>query len=373
MHRSNGVGKDWTPAENEIGVWDWDLSAGKVDWSPRLAKLCGVSAGTFSGSYRSLLRCVHPDDRRALANSLDEAWRRCDGFEQEFRAAGSDGAARWLFATGKFICGEQPMPSRMIGTVVDVTLRRRLEDEARVRQAEIAHLARLGAVGQMAAGMAHELTQPLTAILNFGNDALAQLQAGANETAADDVREMVREAGRASELLARMRTFGRKGQPAHAPMDINRAVREAVELLRYRLRHHDVRAEFHLHRGLPPVTADPVEIQQVLVNLIQNAIDAMRDNHESGRRLAVRTMPAEGGMVLVQIADTGEAVAPEQLEELFRPFFTTKSEGLGLGLSISRSIVEQHGGRIQARRNPEGGMTFEFLLPTSANGARRER
>jgi PAS domain S-box-containing protein len=378
MHRLNQNGHDDVLAmamdAAEAGVWDWELGKEKVEWSPRLAKLCGVEPGVANGSYKSLLACVHPDDRRAVARRLDEAWNKCDGFEQEFRTRWPDGSVRWLFSKGKFICGEDHKPARMIGTVVDITPQKIAEDEARTQQAEIAHLARLGAVGQMATGMAHELTQPLTAILNFATSAMNLIQSddpASREAAIGDLREVIRETHRASELVARMRSFGKKEAPKRVPIDLNLAAKEAIDLLRYRLRHHGVRVDMRLQRGLAPVSGDPLEIQQVFVNLLQNAIDSMRDS-EGPARLTVRTSTGDDQRVLVRITDTGAGVKAENLDELFRAFYTTKSEGLGLGLSISKTIIEQHGGTIRARRNGDRGMVFEFELPVAVNGARHQ-
>ncbi len=229
----------------------------------------------------------------------------------------------------------------------------------------MAHLARVAAAGEMATSLAHELNQPLGAITNYAGVCLDAVRPSnpLGPTFLEALEEIRKEAARASEIIRRLRAFLRKREPQRQPVNINEVVREAADMLAFDLRHNGVQARLQLAEGLPMIRVDAVQIQQVLVNLIQNGVDAMVDTRSHERRLAIKTVAAERGAVQVHVSDSGCGIAEDMWTRLFQGFATTKPNGLGMGLAICRTIVEAHGGRIWAVANPGQGATFRFALP----------
>jgi signal transduction histidine kinase len=232
------------------------------------------------------------------------------------------------------------------------------------RQAELAHVLRVGALGEMAAQLAHELTQPLGAIANYAAGCRRRLQATIGET--DPVIEVVdriaSEALRAGEIIRRLRGFVRKAEPRREAVDVNALVDEVVRLVAGEARESNVPIEVSLHPGLPEVHADGVQIEQVVMNLVRNALEAMHDNAADTSGLAIETRLADGAGIEVAVCDSGPGLRGDPAE-IFEPFQTTKPDGLGMGLAISRSIIEAHGGRLWVTTNSTRGVTFSFTLP----------
>jgi signal transduction histidine kinase len=242
--------------------------------------------------------------------------------------------------------------------------RKRAEIAARAREAELLHLSRVSTMGQMASGLAHELNQPLAAILNYASVCQSQLQSGktSSEKMLAAIEGVMNETRRAGAIISRLRSFVRRQQPQSIPAHINELVQEALQLLEFELRHQNIRPRLQLAVNLPQVMADPVQIEQVLVNLIYNALEAI--DGSKTKSLSVQTSLREDGRSLeVSLIDSGPGISPHDMERLFEPFFTTKPRGLGMGLNISRTIIESHGGRLHAMPNAEQGMRFCFTLP----------
>lgn len=257
--------------------------------------------------------------------------------------------------------------------------RARSDERSRQQLAQLAHVARLATMGELASGLAHELNQPLCAIVNYA-EACVEL-VGASSGGSEDLRralaEVARQAQRAGEVIRRLREFVRWRDLQCEPVDVNRMVREVVGLTSVELRQCDVCVRLSLGHNLPRVLADPVQIQQVVVNLTRNACDAMSATDAARRRLTIRTARVAGA-VEVALCDAGAGIPDGGGERLFEPFFSTKPDGMGMGLSISRSIIEAHGGRISAKPNRQRGATFRFTLPVEprrnrANAADRIR
>jgi C4-dicarboxylate-specific signal transduction histidine kinase len=244
--------------------------------------------------------------------------------------------------------------------------RKHAEESARIHEAELAHLSRISTMGQMASGLAHELNQPLSAILNYASVCLEHAESGngSRETMVTALREVMSETRRAGAIISRLRSFVRKQQPPSVLVDLNAVVDESINLLDFELRHRGIRPKLRFAENLPKVLADTIQIEQVLVNLIFNALETMSENNAKGNGLIVQTaLSSDAQHVEVCVIDNGAGVLPENLARLFEPFFTTKSRGLGMGLNISRSIIEAHGGRLAAAANPGGGMRFCFTIP----------
>ncbi|XXX80292.1 response regulator [Sorangium sp. So ce134] len=254
----------------------------------------------------------------------------------------------------------------------ELELNRAAEVRVQKAQDELAHLNRVSAMSELAASIAHELNQPLAAILSNAQAALRLLahtppDIAEARTALDDI---VADDRRAGKVIQRLRAMLRKGELSVAAQDLNELVREVARLMASAALLAGTTVRLELAPGLPPVRGDGVQLQQVLVNLLTNALDAVSRRPPEVRLVVVRTLPAGEGRVELSVADSGEGVPPADLERIFEPFFTSKAQGLGVGLAISRSIVEAHGGRLWAERSAGEGATFRCALPVWAGGAR---
>lgn len=253
--------------------------------------------------------------------------------------------------------------------------RRRAEEEARRRLAELAHVHRLNTLGEMAAGFAHELNQPLAAITNYAKGCVRRLKSGRGEPAEllDAMEQVAQQAGRAAQVIRRIRGFVRKEAPKRAAADINHVIGETVNLVRVDLERQGITVTLDLADGLAPVPVDVVQIEQVVLNLLRNGVEAMNEAPPAKRTLGIRTRPHGEDAVEVTVTDNGPGVAALGQGSVFDPFVTSKPDGLGLGLSISKSIVENHGGRLRVAAGASGGAQMSFTLPTARAGAEPRR
>jgi two-component system, LuxR family, sensor kinase FixL len=261
--------------------------------------------------------------------------------------------------------GEMKRPSGRFftGFVRDLTERQDTDKRLQELQSELLHVARLSDMGQMASALAHELNQPLSAVINWTQAARRTLatQREAPTKVLDYMDNAIAQADRAGQIIRRLRDFIERGETEQQIEDISQVVEEATALALVGAKESGVRATFNLATGLPPVMIDKVQVQQVVINLVRNAIEAMAAVEE--RRLTVVARMAEDGMIEVSIEDTGPGLPPDVAARLFQPFVSTKDKGMGLGLSISRSIIDNLGGRLRVASNTDGGVTFSFSLP----------
>jgi PAS domain S-box-containing protein len=348
----------------QIGIWDWDLLKDEVVWSSIQARILGVEGRECV--FQTFDECVHPEDRAETHKKARDAVQSREPFRHEYRVVWPDGTVHWIEGRGRALCDEQGNARRMVGTVVDITQRKAAEETAKVREADMAHLLRVSTMAQMASGLAHELNQPLGAILNYAGMCLSQLGSRdvSTERLGDALREVMNETRRADAIIKRMRDFVRKQRPRAQSIDLNQLAEQVRSLMQFELRRRKIRCVMELATDLRPAIADPVQIEQVLVNLVYNALEAIDQGPSSARQVTIRTaldMPTT--QAYITVADTGPGISLENLKRLFEPFFSTKPEGLGMGLNISRSIVESYGGRLSAAPGPRGGMQFSFTLP----------
>jgi len=251
----------------------------------------------------------------------------------------------------------------------DITFRRKTEARARQHQAELAHVSRVSLAGEMAGALAHELSQPLTAIAAYARGCLRLLAKPAPEPAMlyEGVSEVVQQAERAGDVLGRLREFVRGGAWRRGCVEVGPLIDAAVSLARIEAMQNEVEIEARIDPGLPPVLADHIQIEQVLLNLLRNAIDAIATADSQKRLIVVEAHCKSGHTVQISVTDSGPGVISEVANRLFEPFMTTKPEGMGMGLSISRSIVESHGGRLRMFQSVDSGATFVFDLPTDGH------
>ena len=349
--------------------WDWSIDSGEIYVSPSFRSIIGLCGNRPVRGNDIWPERLHPADLRRAMAVFDAHLRGREPIaDVEFRLRCEDGAYRWVAVRGKVMERNAAGKAlRMTGTVRDVH-DRHLAVEREKRQAqELAHAGRLIHVGEMATALAHELNQPLTAIRNFSGVVLRRLDAVG--PLADSLREplemIAQQALRAGEIVHRVRGFVRKGRPVTVPVAIGSVVRSVVRFMQPDLGASNVRVVVDLAEGLPRVLADRVQLEQVLANLIRNAIDAMAAL--AGERiLRISARPGADGCVELAVADQGPGLAEAIRADPFLPFATTKPDGVGLGLPICRTIVENHGGRLWVEHSSPAGTTFCFTLPALA-------
>lgn len=258
-----------------------------------------------------------------------------------------------------------------VAVITDITEQRRAEEASRRRLDALAHVERLSTMGEMVSGLAHELNQPLAAIANYAqacHHSVGDLEGENRHVLLDSLERIADQADRAGRIIRHLREFVRRPESNRSAVNINDLVRDVAVLLEVEMRSHDVRLELALGRSLPAVTVDRIQIEQVITNLVRNAVEAVREMPREQRTVTIHTSIRTPGMLEVAVEDTGKGPQVKDLEELFEPFYTTKANGMGLGLSISRSIVEAHGGRLEAVPNADQGTTLHFTLPFQSEG-----
>jgi two-component system, LuxR family, sensor kinase FixL len=290
-------------------------------------------------------------------------------FIPEERLTDARGNVRWLQTVKRPILDSDGSAHQVLGASTDITQRRETELELQRQREELAHLTRVSTMGELAASLAHELNQPLTAILSNAQAAQRFLAAGPAdaEELGEILKDIVQDDSRASEVIRRMRALVRKEQLSFAPLDLAGVIRDVAALVRSDAILHGVRIALEVDPGLPPLRGDRVQLQQVVLNLLLNAFDAMKDCPINERRVGVQAEQDGARTVRVSVRDYGAGLNGDNLDRIFQPFYTTKRDGLGMGLSISRSIIEAHRGRLWAENNPDRGATFYFTVPAAGD------
>jgi PAS domain S-box-containing protein len=356
-------------ADANVGIWRLDLVT-KDLWATDHCRAMLDITGAAKITARELLDKVNPEDRDGLAGSLDMVAKFGSPLNAEFRIAPTSGNPRWLVARGHPIAEGGGKPHHISGIFADITDLKAAEAEAETQRKEVSHLMRVSVLGELSGAIAHELNQPLTAILAYAQAARRLL--GGKEPdlgrIAGVLDEIVREDDRASEVIRRLHGLLRKGESKLEPVDLNDLVKSTLRLLNSELISRTIRMNVALGNSLPSPTGDPVQLQQVLLNLLVNAMDAMNTTPVHERLLSVTTR-ASGNDVEVRIADRGHGVAETERAKLFIPFFTTKDRGLGLGLSICSKIVKAHAGKLKIDNNADGGATASLTLPADIAAA----
>jgi PAS domain S-box-containing protein len=273
-----------------------------------------------------------------------------------------------VHAATKFLLrGQEGAPYAVCGVSTDISERKKAEEALRRAQAALSHITRVMTIGELTASIAHEVNQPLTGIVTNASACLRWLGCSPPDLyeARESLNRIIRDGRRAAEVINRIRALVRKAKTDMAPLDINEALREVAMLIQFELRKNRVKFNLNLNPSLPPVIADRVQFQQVVLNLLINAIEAMASTDDNERELQLISRREEPDRVLIAVRDSGIGIDSDRIDELFEAFFTTKALGMGLGLAISRSIVQAHGGRLWAEPNSDRGATFQFTLPVS--------
>jgi PAS domain S-box-containing protein len=353
---------------SRTGSYGLRAARGEIVWSEETFRIFEFERAP-SVRLDAVMQRVHPDDRVRVKQTIDRASRDGKDFAHGYRLLMPDGTVKHVHATAHAVT-DASGGVEFVGAVTDVTARKQAEVELHEAQTNLAHVTRVTALGEMAASIAHEVNQPLAAVVTNAAACLRWLdREPANlKEARGTLQSIINDGNRAGEVIQRVRALVNKTTDQKA-LHINEVVNEVISLVQHELFSHRVALRLELAPVLPRVLADRIQLQQVILNLVINAIEAMQPVKDRPRELVIRTRQNETSQVLVTVSDGGVGVAAENADRLFDAFFTTKSSGMGMGLSICRSIVNEHGGRLSASGNGGPGATFQFTLPLHQEGS----
>jgi PAS domain S-box-containing protein len=342
---------------------------GQLDYlNRRILDYTGTTLDAFAQA--GWAHVLHPDDVEPVRRAWSQAVATGQPHEIQCRLRRSDGAYGWFHVLGQAARDAEGRVTRWYGLLIDIDDRKTIEEALRSSEARLSRAAQTAMVGEFAASVAHEINQPLSGIITNASTCLRMLAAdppnvdGALETA----RRMIRDGNRASDVITRLRALFRKQSTMSESVDLNEAAREVIALLLGELQRSRVVLQTNLADDLPLVTGDRVQLQQVILNLVRNASDAMSGIDDRPRQVVIRTEPDEDHGVRLTVQDAGVGLEPQDMAKVFEAFYTTKRDGMGIGLSVSRSIIESHHGRLWAEPNDGPGATFSFSIPDRSDG-----
>jgi PAS domain S-box-containing protein len=339
-------------------------------WSDESYRIWGFDPRQGLPSHDDMWGRIHPDDRERLWGEVQAALREQRDFFERFRILLPDGTVKYLEATTHHEFSSTGALLEAICTSVDVTERKQAQDErGRLRQLEsdLAHMNRLSVMGELAASLSHEILHPIATARNNARAGIRFLEL--NPPNLNEVKEalgcVVRDADRAKDIVGRIRNQIKRAPPRKELFCLNEAISEVIVMVRSAIARSAISVSTRLMDGLAPVQGDCVQLQQVLVNLILNAVEAMSSVEDATRELSIRSEQSQAGGILVAVHDSGPGVDPVDLERVFEPFYTTKTSGIGMGLSICQTIIRAHGGRLWMCANEPRGAVFQFTLPAA--------
>jgi C4-dicarboxylate-specific signal transduction histidine kinase len=347
---------------SHTGSFGWSAASGFV-WSDETFRIFELDRAA-APTVEAIIQRTHPEDRERVQEFIERASRGGGDWDVEHRLLLPDGAVKSLHVVVHAVRDKAGVLS-FVGAVMDVTAAKRAEEAIQAAQAELAHVARMTTLGELTAWIAHEVNQPLAGIVTNGTACLQWLgqKTPALDEARSAVEDMIGDAQRAGDVILEIRALSRKTAPKRAALDINELIQGVVRLVTREAQAHGASVRLELAPALPAVVGDRVQLQQVVINLVINAIQAMASVTARPRELSIRSRRNEAGHVLIEVADSGHGIGSSNADQLFKAFFTTKPAGMGMGLSICRSIIEAHGGNVWASDNTPSGAVFHFTLP----------
>jgi PAS domain S-box-containing protein len=355
---------------SQTGSWAWSPDQDIRYWSEECYRVLSFDPQDGLPRFEEFVERIHPDDQPGFRELIQTAIREKAEWEADYRIVHLDGPVRDIHVVGHPVLSTSGQLVEFVGTVIDVTERRRAEQErARLRQleADLAHINRVSTLGEMATSLAHEITQPIASARNNARAALNFLDRQPPDLG--EVKEalecVVADADRGGDIVDRIRDHIKKAPPRKNLFDLNEAINEVIVLARSAITKNGVTVQTRLTEGPLLLRGDRVQLQQVVLNLILNAVEAMGSVEAGPRELLIRTEQHQPNGVLVAVRDSGPGIDPEHVERVFEAFYTTKSNGVGMGLSICQSIIEAHGGRLWADANEPRGAVFQFTLPSA--------
>lgn len=350
-----------------LGLWSWDIARNRVWATERARQLLGFSRDEKIEPKRWLER-VHPDDQPLAQAAIGRALERCQDYQAEYRVCVGDRPPTWISTRGRAEADARGRPVLVRGVVRDISERRRALDESADLRRDLAHAGRVTMLGQLASALAHELSQPLAAILRNAESGEMILRTASPDL--EDLRAIMedirRDDRRAGDIIERLRALLKRRRMEFQTIAVEGLVQEVGGLVRPEAIAKHVSLEYAVASGLPNVMGDRVHLSQVLINLIVNGMDAIGQTAKTRRIVGVAAKAGAESLIELAVTDTGSGIPQDVINKLFQPFFTTKSGGMGMGLAVSRLIVEAHGGRLWAENNPAGGATFRFTVPAAA-------
>lgn len=351
-----------------VGLWFWDMKASLI-WATETGRTLYGFSSHDQITLEKFLSRVHPDDLDWVVQATQKSEREGSDFRHDYRIVLPDGRIRWFRVLAKVLMPPNGEPERMTGVSIDITERKQAEQELAQQSGKLSHLLRVSTLSVLSVSLAHELKRPLGTILRNAEAAemflkgpspdLEEVLAILEDIRTDDLR--------AGDLIDRMRHHLKRREAAHSLLDVNLLADEVMRLVRQEADSRSIQLNLEIGSSPPPVRGDRVQLQQVLLNLLLNAMDALDSITSDVRRVDVQVRTA-GQQIEITVCDTGSGIPDDRLDSVFEPFFTTKPDGLGMGLAISRDIIEAHGGRLMAKNNETGGATFFITLPVALAG-----
>jgi PAS domain S-box-containing protein len=354
---------------SRTGSFGWHVASGELIWSEEIFRIFEYDRAV-KPTLELVLQRTHPEERVAVQQFLERVVDEGEDWELDRRLLMPDGSTKYIHAVARVV-SDAPGQLEFVGAVMDVTATRRAEEQLNLTRAELAHVTRVTTMGELTAAIAHEVSQPLTGLVSSGHACLRWLAGDTPnlEAARRAVERMVNDGSRAGEVISRIRAMVRKSPPRRDQLNINDTIMEVIALIRSEVRRNSISLRTELSNDLPLVPGDRIQLQQVILNLIVNAIEAMSGVGQLRRELLVASAEDASNGVLVTVRDSGTGLDRTSSDRLFEAFYTTKADGMGMGLAISRTIIEAHGGELWATPNIPQGAIFRFKLPTDGEDA----